>query len=455
MSAPTSLIERALQGAGSPEALLSHFAQEEQARLRYTWRAWARPEQLPPRGDWLTWLMLSGRGSGKTRAAAEFIRAEVEAGRAGRIALVGKTPADIRDVMIEGESGLLNVCPPENKPDYQPSLRRLTWPNGARAITYSSHEPDELRGPQCDLGWGDEIRTWANATETWDNLMFGLRLGKRPRVVATTTPLPIKLIKTLMAEPTTVISRGSTYDNRANLAPSFFRQIVAKYEGTRLGRQEIHAELLEDVPGALWKRSFFVYQPAPRMTRNSDGTFAPNLSRIVVAIDPAVTSGEGSDETGIIIAGCAGEGAERRYWVLDDRSLRASPHGWATAAIVGYRALRGDRIIGEVNNGGEMVEATLRTIDPNVPYTAVHASRGKQARAEPIAALYEQGKVSHVRQFSELEDQCCTWTLEEGKSPDRMDALVWALTELSNQDQAEEIVVASYDSMALVGSVDL
>jgi len=411
-----SLLERAIQGAGSPQALLGELTPQERERLNYVWRAWARPEQLPPDGEWLCWLQLSGRGSGKTRSAAEFVRAEVEAGRASRIALVAQTPADVRDVMIEGEAGLLAVCPPWNKPNYEPSKRRLTWPNGALATTYSSHEPDELRGPSHELAWGDEIRTWANAQETWDNLMLGLRLGARPRAVATTTPLPIKLIKSLAAEPTTVVTRSNTYANRANLPPAFLTKILSKYEGTRLGRQEIYAEMLEDVPGALWKRAMFHYEAAPE------------LARIVVAIDPAVTSSEGSDETGIIIAGKAVDG---RYWVLDDRSLRASPHSWATEAVSAYREFRADRIIGETNNGGEMVELTLRTVDPVIPYKAVHASRGKQARAEPIAALYEQGKVFHIRQFEALEDECCTWTLDQGKSPDHMDALVWALTELS------------------------
>ncbi len=335
---------------------------------------------------------MAGRGFGKTRAGAEFVRAEIESKRASRVALIGKTPADVRDVMIEGESGLLNISPPWNMPHYEPSKRKLTWPNGAIALTFSSYEPDQLRGPQHDLAWCDELRTWAYARDTWDNLMFGLRLGQHPRVIITTTPSPIEVIRTLLKQSTTVVSRGTTYENRAFLAPTFYSQVVARYAGTRLGRQEIDAELLEDVPGALWKRSDIKYKKPP------------DLQRIVVAIDPATTSGEGSDETGIVVAG---KGIDGFYYILADRSARISPDGWAKRAIQAYQDFKADRIIGETNNGGEMIELTLRTIDRTIPYKAVHASRGKQARAEPISALYEQGKVFHAETFTELEDQLC------------------------------------------------
>lgn len=394
--------------------LLQSLDEKEALDLLYDWEFWARPNQLPPLGDWLTWLFMAGRGTGKTRAAAEFILREIRAKRTRRIALVAKTPADARDVMIEGDSGLLSISPPWDRPLYEPSKRRLTWKNGTTALVFSSKEPDQLRGPQYDLAWGDEIRTWYYPQETWDNLMFGLRLGEHPRCVVTTTPLPLAVIKKIMKAPDTVITTGTTYENRPNLAPSFFQQVISKYEGTRLGRQEINAELLEDIPGALWHRANILYKPAPE------------LQRVVVAIDPAVTSSEQADETGIVIAG---KGIDGFGYILADRSARVSPDSWARRAIQGYDDFKADRIIGEVNNGGEMVELTLRTIR-NIPYKAVHASRGKQARAEPIAALYEQHKIFHIQPFEELEDQLVTWTPETGESPDRLDALVWALTEL-------------------------
>lgn len=358
---------------------------------------------------------MAGRGFGKTRAAGEFINREIKEGKARRIALVAKTPADARDVMIEGESGILNISPPWFMPEYESSKRRITWPNGAIATVYSSKEPDHLNGPQHDLAWGDEVRTWYSAQEVFDMLMLGLRLGEHPRMVATTTPLPIGLIRNLLKDTNVIVTRGTTYENRANLAPGFFAQIVKKYEGTRLGQQEINAELLEDVPGALWNRSLIKYQSAT------------DLVRIIVAIDPATTSKESSDETGIVVAGKTIDG---KAYVLADRSARVSPDSWARRAVQGFKDFKADSIIGEVNNGGDLVELTIRTVDKNVPYKAVHASRGKYIRAEPIAALYEQGKVFHSQPFTELEDQMCTWLSESGESPDRMDALVWALTEL-------------------------
>ncbi len=360
---------------------------------------------------------MAGRGFGKTRAGAEFVLSEIKAGRAKRIALIAKTPADARDVMIEGDSGILSISPPTNKPLYEPSKRRLTWNNGATALIFSSKEPDQLRGPQYDLAWGDEIRTWYYPQETWDNLMFGLRLGEHPRCVVTSTPLPINVIRDIMKQPTTVITRGTTYENKANLAPTFFRQIISKYEGTRLGRQEINAELLEDVPGALWKRAMIQYKEAPE------------LQRVVVAIDPATTSSEGSAETGIIVAG---KGIDGFGYILTDRSARVSPDSWARRAVQAFDDYKADRIIGETNNGGEMIELTLKTVR-NVPYKAVHASRGKQARAEPVAALYEQGKIFHVKPSPELEDQLTTWTPDSGESPDRLDACFVAGTMITTR----------------------
>src|SRR6516164_2547621 len=345
-----------------------------------------------PQGNWRIWLLLAGRGFGKTRTGAELIRARVAASTARRLALVAPTAADARNVMVEGESGILAISPPWDRPLYEPSKRRLTWQNGAIATLYSADEPERLRGPQHDATWCDELGSWRRP-EAWDMLMFGLRLGTDPRVVVTTTPRPTTLIRALVADPTAVVTRGSTYENRANQPPAFLDQIIRKYEGTRLGRQEIEAELLDDVPGALWTRGIIEAARAHN---------APSLIRVVVAIDPAATSTADADETGIIVAGKDGQG---QGWVLADASGRYQPTEWARTAIAAYRSHRADRVVAEVNHGGEMVEATLRVIDPNVAFAAVRASRDKVTRAEPVAALYEQGRVHHVGTFPQLEDQ--------------------------------------------------
>jgi len=397
-------------------------AEEEGAALaaRYFWRRHARPKQLPPEGNWRVWLIRTGRGWGQTRAAAEWVRAEVESGRRGRIALVGRTAADVRDVIVEGESGLLAVCPPWKRPDYEPSKRRLTWPNGAIATTYSADEPDLLRGPQHDGAWADELASW-RFPEAWDMLMMGLRLGENPQVVAVTTPRPIKLIRDLMAQPTTVTVTGATFENEDNLPEPFLREIIARYQGTRLGRQELMGELLDDVPGALWTRG---------MIENCHVAEAPDMARVVVAIDPAVTSGDDADETGIV---AAGKGVDGHAYVLADASCRLSPDGWGRRAVDLYRAHKADRIIAEVNNGGDLVERVIRTVDVGIPYRAVRASRGKVTRAEPVAALYEQSRVFHVGGFDVLEDQLCAFASDGymgSDSPDHADALVWALHEL-------------------------
>jgi phage terminase large subunit-like protein len=396
-------------------ALLDALSDDDVDDLLHDWRFWARASQLPPPGDWLTWLILAGRGFGKTRTGAEWVRGEVEANRRGRLALIGATAADVRDVMVEGESGILATARPSFLPIYEPSKRRVTWPNGAMATTYSADEPDRLRGPQHDGGWADELAAWRRP-EAWDMFLFGLRLGPDPRALVTTTPRPTKIIRDLMAAPTTHTTRGSTYDNLDNLAPAFAEQIIAKYEGTRLGRQELNAEILTDVPGALWTWAMLDNRQA-----------APDLTRAVVAVDPAVTSGEGSDETGIVVAGV---GVDGRGYVLADRSCRLSPDGWARRAVQAFDDFSADAIVAEVNNGGDLVEQTIRTVRRTVPYIKVHASRGKQTRAQPVAALYEQGKVSHVEAFAELDEQLTSWTPESGTSPDRLDALVWALTHL-------------------------
>ena len=400
------------------QKFLASLSRDEAAALLYDWRFWARPEQLAPAGDWRTWLVMAGRGFGKTRTCAEYIQSKAGGGACGRIALVGRTAADVRDVMVEGESGLLAIAPPWARPRYEPSKRRLTWPNGAMATTYTSEKPDQLRGPQHDGAWADELAAW-RYPEAWDQLMFGLRLGTDPRCVVGTTPRPTRIIKELVADSTTYVTRGSTFDNRANLAPAFINQIVKRYQGTRLGRQELYAEVLDDNPGALWRRE----QLESLMV-----TKAPALQRIVVAIDPAGSAQEGSDETGIVVAG---RGVDGHLYVLDDLSLRGKPHAWAGQAVSAYHKYKADRIVAEVNNGGDMVEATIRTVDSSVPYKSVNASRGKVVRAEPVASLYEQKEAHHVGMFAELEDQLCQWEpLPGAESPDRLDALVWAATEL-------------------------
>lgn len=391
----------------------------EAAALRYDWEFWARDDQLEPSGDWVVWLALAGRGWGKTRTGAEWVRAKKDT--VSRIALVAPTAADARDVMVEGESGLLAISPPWDRPLYEPSKRRVTWPNGAMATLYSADEPDRLRGPQHGAAWCDEIASWRYVQEAWDMLMFGLRLGDRPRICATTTPRPIKLIKELMKQATTHVTPGRTYDNLANLAPTFRDAIISKYEGTRLGRQELAGELLEDVPGALW-----TYALIETLRVHQE----PDLDRIVVAIDPPTTSGENANECGIVCAGLKGSPTEGTGYVLEDQSEGGlSPEKWAAKAIALYRKRRADRIVIEVNQGGEMAESVLRQVDRSVPIKTVHASRGKKTRAEPVSALYEKGRVKHVGLFAKMEDQMCSYT-GEGDSPDRMDALVWALTDL-------------------------
>jgi phage terminase large subunit-like protein len=403
---------------------MTDFARQLADAIEGSWTARARPNQLPPPGSWSIWLLLAGRGFGKTLSAAQWAQGQVLSGISRRLAIVAATAADARDVMVEGPSGILSIAPDWARPSYEPSKRRLSWPNGAIATCYSAEEPERLRGPQHDAAICDELASWARP-ETWDMLMFGLRLGQNPRCVVATTPRPTKLIKELLAREgeDVAVSRGSTFENRDNLAPSFFNQIVRRYEGTRLGRQELAGELLEDVPGALWTRGAI---------EEARCKFAPDLVRVVVAIDPAVSSGEDADETGIIVAGIDGGG---HGYVTEDLSGRYAPAEWARIAIGAHHRHHADRVVAEVNNGGEMVEATLRMVDPNVSFSAVHASRGKVTRAEPVAALYEQGKVHHVGAFPELEDQMAGFVgdfdrTRAGYSPDRVDALVWAFTDL-------------------------
>lgn len=398
---------------------------EERASLDYLWSFWSRPEQQAPGGEWFAWLILAGRGWGKTRTGAEWIRDQVENHGARRIALVARTAPDCRDVMVEGESGLLAISPPWNRPKYFPSKRRVVWPNGAIATMYSADEPDLLRGPQHDRAWADEAATWRYVQETWANLLMGLRLGERPRVVITTTPRPIPIIRELRSAATTAVTRGRTGDNAANLAPTFLTQVVAKYQGTRLGRQELDGEVLDDTPGALWTRAMLEGVHVRR---------APEMRRIIISIDPAVTSNASSDETGI---GVAGLGVDGRGYLLEDLTGRYTPAEWARVALAAFKRWKADRVIAEVNNGGDLVEANLRSFKDEkagldgkvVPYTAIHASRGKAIRAEPVSGLYEQRRVSHVGALPALEDELCGWDATAGmKSPNRLDWTVWALT---------------------------
>jgi len=382
------------------------------------WHLWARDEQMQPAGDWTYWLILAGRGFGKTRTGAEWVRQEVKSTQF--VNLIGPTADDARDIMIEGESGILACCAADDRPEYLPSKRRLEWPNGAKSLIFTADEPERLRGKQHSGLWADELASW-RYPESWAQAKFGLRLGTAPRACITTTPKPSQLVRELMKDPATHITRGTTYDNRSNLAVSFFDQIIKTYEGTRLGRQELNAELLDDNPHALWQRAQI---DALRVTA------APELKRIVVAIDPAVTSNDKSDETGIVVAGiCRND----HLYILADLSLIGTPDQWARAAVNAYRAWNADRIIAETNNGGDMVEAVIRQVDRSASYRKVTATRGKTIRAEPIAALYEQGRAHHVGNFDRLEDQMTEFDPTEAqrqKSPDRMDALVWAATEL-------------------------
>jgi predicted phage terminase large subunit-like protein len=389
--------------------------------LRNDWSVHARPEQLaPPGDDWSIWLLLSGRGFGKTRAGSEWVESLIVSGRARRVALVGATASDIRDIAIEGESGLLSVCADYDRPLYEPSKRRVTFKNGAICTAYSAEECDRLRGPQHDYAWVDELASFANAQAVWDQLMFGLRLGKRPQVCVTTTPRPIRLLKELIARPDVRVVKGRTSDNSANLPPAFLAEIVKRYEGTRLGRQEIDGDILDDVPGALWSRDMI---EAARIPKGIE----PAMRRIVVAIDPAISVSETSDSTGIIVAGL---GDDNHGYVLEDLSGKYSPTQWATKAVAAYKRHEADRIVAEANQGGAMVETTLRAVDRAIPVRLVHASRGKITRAEPVSALYEQHRVHHAGCFPELEDELCSFEPGSADSPDRLDALVWGITDL-------------------------
>ena len=401
--------------------------------LPYLFEVWAHAHQLPPEGLWRCWVILGGRGACKTRAGAEWIRRQVEgasplaSGRARRLALIGETYDQVRDVMIQGDSGLLACSPPDRRPQWKSGERKLIWANGAMAQAFSAHDPEALRGPQFDTAWADELAKWRRAREAWDMLQFSLRLGEDPRLCVTTTPRNVSLLRQLLQTPSTVQSHAATETNRANLAASFLTEIRARYGGSRLGRQELDGVLLSDVEGAIWRAA---------QLEKLQVTAAPELDRIVVAVDPAVSAGKASDACGIIVAGACLQGPVQdwRAYVLADRTVQGlGPLAWARQVIDTYHAFSADRVVAEVNQGGALVESLLRQVDPLVGFQAVHASRGKVVRAEPVAALYEQGRVHHLPGLAELEEQMCQVAPQgfQGQgSPDRVDALVWALHQL-------------------------
>ncbi len=418
---------------------LASLSRSQIKRIHADWRLWARADQFPPALsqagiDWTVWLVLGGRGAGKTRTGAEWIRSIALGDRTagvdpvGRIALVGETFADVREVMIDGVSGLMAVHMRHERPSFEIGRRRLTWPNGAIAQCFSAEEPESLRGPQFDAAWCDELAKWKNAEAAWDNLQFALRLGKRPREIVTTTPRPTPLLKRLAADARTALTRAPTAANAYNLAPAFLDEVVSRYAGTRLGRQELDGEFVEERSDAFWSRA--------QIERLVIGLPAKEtLKRIVVAVDPPAGSGSTSC-CGIVAAARREDGS---FAVLADASVdSARPEQWAAAAVELFRSLEADQIVAEINQGGDMVESVLRHIDPVLPITKVRASRGKHLRAEPIAALYAQGRVRHAGRFPALEDEMCLFGpdgLPDGRSPDRLDALVWALTALSEPER--------------------
>jgi phage terminase large subunit-like protein len=420
--------------------------------LKHDWNFWARDNQLEPDGsEWNTWFINAGRGFGKTRSGVEWVRENVKRG-CKRIAAVASTNSDIERVMVKGESGFLSVCWKGDKtyagkkmgfPEWSPTKRTLTWENGAQVQFFSAEEPERLRGPQFELAWCDETAAWNKDMDTWSMLQFCMRLGKHPRIMVTTTPKPTKLIRQILKDPKTVVTTGSTFDNSANLAGTYLKAVKEQYEGTRLGRQELYAEVLEEAQGALWTTAMLDEASVKHEV-------VPDLSRIVVALDPAVTSNAESDMTGIVVAGIDVNGVA---YVLGDYTDRLSPQGWASKAIELYHQHQADRIVAEVNQGGDMVKTTIHGEDETVPYKAVRASRGKFARAEPISALYERGLVKHVSNppdgssLNELETQMRTWEpLGSIGSPDRLDALVWAITDLSLNGYSKPKLTLAYSS---------
>ena len=426
----------ALIASGTAEqqaTFLAGLTDREVRALPYLFDFWALPHQLPPRGDWRSWVILGGRGAGKTRAGAEWVRSMVEGpvprakGRARRVGIIGETYDQAREVMVFGDSGIMACAPADRKPHWIAGRKALVWPNGAEALLYSAFDPEALRGPQFDAVWADELAKWKNGQATWEMVEFGLRLGVDPQAVVTTTPRNAEALRDLLAQPSCVRTHAPTRANAANLADSFLVEVERRFGGTRLGRQELEGVMLQDAEGALWTTAQFEALIVPQ---------AETMDRIVVAVDPPTTGHKGSDACGIVVAGVVARGApsEWQACVLEDATVQAaSPLDWATAAVRAFHRHGADRIVAEVNQGGDMVEAIVRQVDPLVPFKGVNARKGKAARAEPVAALYEQGRVRHLRDLGALEDQMCLMTAQGftgSGSPDRVDALVWALHEL-------------------------
>jgi phage terminase large subunit-like protein len=419
---------------GRAQTLLKGLPDAGIHALLADWELWARPDQMPPAATlsgapWHTWLLMGGRGAGKTRAGAEWVRG-LALGRppfadapVGRIALLGESLSDLREVMVEGVSGILAVHPPGERPAWEPSRRRLQWPNGAVAQGFSADDPESLRGPQFGAAWLDELAKWKRAEAAFDMLQFGLRLGVRPRQMVTTTPRPTALLRRLMGDPRSAVTRAGTRANAFHLAPSFLSEVIARYGGTRLGRQELDGEVIEDRPDALWTRAAIEAAREPS---------APPLARVVVAVDPPASARAGADACGLVAAGIDAAGLV--HVLADESAAGLRPAQWAARAVALFRRLQADQMVVEVNQGGDMVRAVLAEVDPDVPVTEVRATRGKYLRAEPVAALYEQGRVRHAGAFPLLEDEMAdfgTDGLSSGRSPDRLDALVWAVTALS------------------------
>jgi predicted phage terminase large subunit-like protein len=409
------------------QSFIDGLSEHEAQALLESWEHWlARPEQLPPEGDWFIWLFLAGRGTGKTRAAAEFIVGEIQTGNAKRVALVGRTAGDVRDVMVTGQSGILAVARRRGLiAKHEPSKRLITFDNGAVCTTYSADAGDSLRGPEHDLAWGDEIASWPqnkSDDDAWANLLFGLRIGERPRLIATTTPRPSKFIINLTHDPRVAVTKSTTYDNASNLSKNFLAEIEARYKGTRLGRQELMGELLEQIEGAFW---------SSELIDASRSLGAPALlKRIVLSIDPATTVSKNSDFTAVTVSGL---GEDDNFYVLHSEQMKATPNEWASRAIELFNQWDCDLVIAEVNQGGLMVEHTLRSIDKNLPLKLIHAKRGKTLRAEPVVALYEQGRVKHTRVLDELEDQMASFPVATDND-DLVDSLVYSITELAALD---------------------
>lgn len=422
-------------------AFYESLTDEETDSLLYDWRGFhARPNQIAPEGEWDMWLALAGRGFGKTRMGSEWIKECVAERGKIRIALIGETAADTRDVMVEGESGILSVYPDDEKPLYESSKRKITWSNGAIAHLYNATEPNQLRGPGHEIAWSDELAKWRYARATWDQLQMTLRNGDNPQQIVTTTPRPIELVKAIYAgdEGVVVSTVGRTMDNAANLAPAFLKKIKKRYEGTRLGRQELDAEILSDVPNALFtldnidanRRKFDDFAISDPQGRSMNPA---ELSRILVSVDHAISDTETSNEHGIIAVGVSQD--ETDGYVLEDASCSGKPLDWGRAAIALFDKWDADGIVIETNQGGDLVAQTLQSVRANIPIIRVHASRGKHLRAEPVSAMYQQGRIHHCGAFSDLETQMCLMTSAEftgDGSPDRLDALVAGFLQLFN-----------------------